>query len=420
MTATQTFPLHDLRAKIARVYEPLADARHVPGEFYASPHIADVEKERIFLKTWLCVGRVEEIPEVGDYTTCVIADEPFVLARDESREVVAYMNMCLHRGVEVVTGKGNAKDFSCPYHAWLYDIGGNLITAPRMKETHADLKNCRMRRLQSVTWRGWIFVTFNADPVPFGEFIAPFEGETLWWFKTEQCRLAEKMVIEVDCNWKLLVENLVDVYHVPVLHKGTFGGFVKKGKNDAFDVDLLPQGGWAYEQKAKAHSKTGTRTFPILPWLEGMADDTSFRAGIYPNLSLSMRVDSLRMWQVWPVTPSKTRLEIYLMFPEVAFEDPNFRTNLEDYKAFITQLVSEDASMVVSLQRAMKSPFYEPGPLSGLESAVQHIMKNYLDVVTANDMALAPRQPAAAVPASCATSPGCADAETAVTETTAT
>lgn len=385
MTVSQTFPLHDLRDKIARVYEPVADARHTPGEFYSSPEIVAIEKQRIFLMTWLCAGRVEEVENVGDYMTHVIADEPFVVARDESGEVVAYMNMCLHRGVEVVSGRGNAKDFSCPYHAWLYDIGGNLIVAPRMTQSHADLKNCRMKRLKSAVWRGWIFISFNADPVPFAEFIAPFEGQSLWWFQTDRCRLAEKMVIDVDCNWKLLVENLVDVYHVPVLHKGTFGGFVKKSKDDRFDVELLPNGGWAYEQKAKAHSKTGTRTFPMLPWLEGMADDTSFRAGIYPNLSLSMRIDSLRMWQVWPTSPSKTQLHIYLMFPPVAFEQPDFRANLEDYKAFITQLVSEDASMVVSLQRAMKSPFYEPGPLSHTETAVQHIMKNYLDVVMGNE-----------------------------------
>lgn len=382
MNAPITVPLQDLRDSISRVHLPLPDARHVPGEFYSSPHIARLEKERIFLETWLCAGRVEEIPNVGDYVTCKIVDEPFVLSRNEDGEVVAFMNMCVHRGVAVAEGKGNAKDFSCPYHAWLYDLSGNLLVTPRMGKTNADLENSRMRRLQSVVWRGWIFVSFNSEPMPFEAFIAPYENE-LWWFQTDQCRLAEKMVIKVDCNWKLLVENLVDVYHVPVLHKGTFGGFVKKSKDDSFDVRLLERGGWAYEQKAKPHSKTGQRTFPMLPWLEGMAEDTSSRAGMFPNVNLSMRVDSLRMWLPWPVAVDKTELHIYLMFPEAAFEQPDFRANLEDYKGFIEQLVAEDASMVVSLQNAMQSPFYQPGPLSGLESAVQHIMKNYLNIITA-------------------------------------
>lgn len=382
MNAPLSIPLLDLREKAAHVYRDLPEANHVPGEFYSSAYVAKLEKERIFLETWLCVGRSEEIPLPGDYTTCQIADESFVLARNEAGDINAFMNMCVHRGVAVVSGKGNAQDFSCPYHAWLYDLSGNLVTAPRMTQTKAVLKDCRMRRLKLETWRGWIFVSFNPEPMSFDDFIAPYEKE-LWWFQTDRCRMADKMVIEVDCNWKLLVENLVDVYHVPVLHKGTFGGFVKKNKTDTFDVRLLPRGGWAYEQKARPHSSTGARTFPMLPWLEGMSEDTSCRAGIYPNLSLSMRSDSLRMWQVWPISASRCVLHIYLMFPHEAFDQPDFSTNLEEYKGFITNLVAEDASMVVSLQHAMQSPFYEPGPMSHLEAAIQHIMKNYLDVVTA-------------------------------------
>jgi len=350
-------PFARMESGIEKVRAPLETARHLPGEFYSSPSIAALEKERIFLKTWLCVGREEEIPEPGDYVTCQVADEPFVLSRTKAGDVAAFMNMCLHRGVAVVEGRGNAKDFSCPYHAWLYDIEGRLIVAPKMQKSEADLKDCRLRPLRIARWRGWIFVSFNPDAEPFEEFIAVYESN-LWWFQTEQCRLAEKMVIDVDCNWKLLTENLVDIYHVPVLHKGTFGSF---NNYSNLDVKLLKNGAWAYDQKAKSHSKSGQQTFPTLPWLEGMSSDTSSRAGIFPNLNISMRYDSLRMWQVWPLSPTRTQLQIYLMFPLVAFEQPDFRANLEDYKGFVSQLVNEDVSMVKSLQHAMKSPYYEPG-----------------------------------------------------------
>ena len=181
------------------------------------------------------------------------------------------------------------------------------------------------------------------------------------------------------CNWKLLIENLVDVYHVPVLHKGTFGRFVKYG--DDFKIRLLPRGGWSYDQKAPPHSSTGKQVFPPLPWLSGMAGDTSSRAGIYPNLNLSMRFDSLRMWQVWPVTPERSQLLVYLLFAPPALDAPDFRENLETYKGFLRQLIGEDAEMVTSLQNAMASPLYEPGPLAEQEAAVHHMMKNYLDAV---------------------------------------
>lgn len=370
----------DMREKIARTREPLSRARHLPGHFYHSPEVYALEKQSIFLDTWLCVAREEEIPNAGDYLTMRVADEPFALVRQPSGGVAAFVNMCLHRGVAVVEGRGNAKDFSCPYHAWLYDLEGKLVVAPRMKTEH-DLSNCRMPQLSCATWRGWVFVSFNRNPMPFEQFIAPYEGDLLWWFKTEDMRLAEKMVIDVACNWKLLVENLVDVYHVPVLHKGTFGGMVRYGKGDTFECQLLPRGGWAYDQKAKPHSSSGAQMFPTLPWLEGRNSDTSSRAGIFPNVNLSMRLDSVRNWVVWPVSPTETQMHVYLMFPPAAFERPDFRDNLETYKEFIRRLVAEDASMVASLQTAMKSPFFEPGPMSHLESGVRHVINNYLDVI---------------------------------------
>ncbi|MGE4241518.1 aromatic ring-hydroxylating oxygenase subunit alpha [Ramlibacter sp.] len=382
-----TVPIHflDLRDRIASTREPLSRSKHLPGDFYHSADIHAVEKRKIFLDTWLCVAREEEIPNPGDYLTLRVVDEPVAVVRQPGGEVAAFVNMCLHRGVAVAEGRGNARGFSCPYHAWGYDLGGKLKVAPRMQHSECDMQGSRMPPMQCVTWRGWVFVSFNRAAMPFEEFIAPYEkDDKLWWFQTGRTRLAEKLVIEVACNWKLLVENLVDVYHVPILHKGTFGSMVRYGgTSDSFECDLLPRGGWAYDQKARPHSSGGKQMFPTLPWLEGMSDDTSSRAGIFPNVNLSMRLDSLRNWVVWPTSPTTTELHIYLMFPHAAFDDPEFAKNLEVYKAFLHKLVGEDAGMVASLQLAMKSPFFEPGPMSHLESAVRHVITNYLDVVTA-------------------------------------
>ncbi|MDR5815087.1 aromatic ring-hydroxylating dioxygenase subunit alpha [Caballeronia sp. LZ033] len=377
MNANVPLQFIDLQDRFARTREQLAAARHLPGEVYAKTDVLALEKQKIFLDTWLCVGREEELPNVGDYLTASICDEPYVLTRTTSGEISAFMNMCLHRGVAIAEGRGNARDFSCPYHAWLYDLEGKLLVAPGMGKTPLDIAGKRLKPLEVRTWRGWIFMSFNREPMPFEEFIGEF-AENTPWFRTDECRMAEKMQIEVACNWKLLVENLVDIYHVPVLHTGTFGRF-----NDYrnLDVKLHARGSWTYDQKARSHSKTGKSLFPTLPWLEGLPDDTSSRGGLFPNVTLSMRSDSLRLWQVWPIDAERTRLDIYLMFPPVAFEQPDFEANLAEYKAFVAKLVAEDASMVVSLQNAMKSPFYEPGPMSSMEVAVHHLMKAYLDAI---------------------------------------
>lgn len=253
--------LLDLRPKFKETRKKLLSARHLPGEVYSSPEIYDMEKQQIFMTYWLSVGRVEEIPNVGDYYTFQVMKESIVVSRPAPDQIVAYMNQCLHRGVEVAVGSGNAKEFSCPYHAWLYDVGGKLVVAPGMKASEVDLKNCSLRQLHVKIWRGWIFVNFSDEPMSFEDYIAPFE-EPLWWFQTDQCKLAQKVEIDVKCNWKFLVENLIDIYHVGVIHKGTFGGFVK-GEQVRFN--LLENGGWHTQYEARPHSKSGDQVFPTLP-----------------------------------------------------------------------------------------------------------------------------------------------------------
>ncbi|MFC6280818.1 MULTISPECIES: aromatic ring-hydroxylating oxygenase subunit alpha [Polaromonas] len=375
---TAEHQLHDLRPKFKNTQQKLLTARHLPGEVYSSPEIYALEKEKIFMKYWLSVGRAEELPNVGDYFTFKVMNESIVVSRPTPDKIVAYMNQCLHRGVEVAEGSGNAKEFSCPYHAWLYDVGGNLVLAPGMKASEVDLKNCSMRQLKLHIWRGWIFVNFSADPIPFEEFIAPQE-ESLWWFKTDDCKLAGKVVIDVKCNWKFLAENLIDIYHVGVIHKSTFGGFVK---GEQLKFHLEPNGAWHTSYEARPHSKSGVQVFPTLPWAEDKPSGIACKAGIYPNLNLSMRADSVRMWHIWPISPSETRIVCYLLFPEAAFSIPNYEAEMEKYRSFVTQIIAEDSVMVESLQNSASSKFFVPGPMSPLEEALYHMENHYIDVMT--------------------------------------
>lgn len=372
---TQTKLLERLGDEIAETRKNRAQARHLPGELYTSQEVASLEKAQIFMQRWLCVGRSEEISTVGDYCVRDIAGESVVLTRSASGEVNALINMCLHRGVPVTSGSGNTRRFVCPYHAWTYDLTGKLLAAPKMEDTDCDLDQAQMRRLHCTEWRGWIFINFAVKPAPFEEFIAPYEQE-LWWFKSDQCEVIEKLEIQVKCNWKLLVENLVDIYHVPILHKGTFGRRVSYANDGA--IKLLPAGGWTYEQSAKPLSFSGTQLFPQLPWLTEDSAEISNRAGMFPNIVISTRADSMRLWQVWPVSESVTKFEIYLLFPKASARPTDFDENLKEYKNFLRNVVAEDVEMVEALQTSLKSAFYTPGPMSPLESAVHHTIKCYL------------------------------------------
>src|SRR5882672_11431746 len=124
--------LLDLRPKFKETRKKLLSARHLPGEVYSSPEIYDMEKQQIFMKYWLSVGRAEEIPNVGDYFTFKVMKESIVVSRPAPDRVVAKLNQGLSGGVEGPGGKGNPREFSCPYHAWLYAVGANLVVPPEM------------------------------------------------------------------------------------------------------------------------------------------------------------------------------------------------------------------------------------------------------------------------------------------------
>jgi phenylpropionate dioxygenase-like ring-hydroxylating dioxygenase large terminal subunit len=382
MNAPNTHPLIPLQGAVSMTQLELAKARHLPGEFYTSPQIAALEKDRIWMTHWLCVGREEELAKPGDFFTLRVAGEPIVLSRESDSSIVAFMNLCLHRGVEVASGRGNCKEFSCPYHAWLYDSGGNLVVAPHMKKSAVNLQGRRLRRLHSRLWRGWIFVNFADSPaVSFEDFIAPYERE-LTWFRSERCRLADKLVFEIPCNWKFMVENLMDIYHVDVLHAPTFGKTHKKNK-DTIAHRSLPMGGWVLDLDSAPLAKDGKQLFVPLPWLEAASSGFNQKAGVFPNVNISVRYDSVRVWQLWPLGVDKTVMHVYLLFPEMTLGLPDFQESMTQYKDYIAKIVGEDASMVVSLQSNAGSRFFDPGPMSHLEGAIHHTLQYYLETMGA-------------------------------------
>ena len=208
---------------LAAVRRPIDEASHAPGWLYSSEDVHRTEIERLFMRGWLFVGRVEELSAPGDYMTLRIAGEPIVIARTPEGDLGAFYNMCVHRGVEVAQGCGNARAFKCPYHGWIYDLAGRLTGAAYMKESRGfERETQRMRPLRLDTWRGSIFVSFDEGGPALAEWMADWEKDFAF-LQPERCRLGNRIELDIACNWKFVPENLMDFYHMGVLHAKTFG-----------------------------------------------------------------------------------------------------------------------------------------------------------------------------------------------------
>ena len=142
--------------------KPLSNATAMPKELYTSNEILSLEEDLIFNKEWICVGRATEIPKVGDYFTYQLGKQPIIILRDRSKKIKAMSNICLHRMMKIVEGKGNKKSFTCPYHAWTYNLDGNLVMAKYMDKTECFNKDdLKLPELKCEVFLGWIYVTLN-------------------------------------------------------------------------------------------------------------------------------------------------------------------------------------------------------------------------------------------------------------------
>jgi len=366
-----------LARKLSAIHAELPVARYLPGEVYTSEKIAELEKARIFMTHWLCVGRIEELPEVGDYLTARIMGEPIIVVRETDANIVAFMNMCLHRGVEIAQGTGNTKRFQCPYHSWTYDCGGRLCSTPLMENAGDVLSTDQLPQLRTAIWRGWIFINFDENAATFEQYIEPFESE-LWYYRTEECRLATKIEFTVDANWKFIAENILDFYHLRTVHAGTFGKLYKVG-NDPLPAKLLPNGGGSMVFASSLRNSDPNLPFPRLPWLKESA--FSGKGMIFPNINFWCGADSLRMWHMWPISPSQTHAVCYVMLPEDSFAVPEFEAKLDKYREYVRSVIEEDRVALESLQNAAGSGRFEPGPLSHLELMLHHLMSHYASII---------------------------------------
>lgn len=368
-----------MQLNAANTRQPLERASHVPGDTYSSSEVFAREKERIFLKDWLCVARTEEIANPGDYMTFRIMEEPVLIVRDMDGIVHAFANLCLHRGVELAVGQGNTKLFRCPYHAWSYDLKGELRGAPFMGESSGfERSACKLKEVKVGLWAGWIFINFDSVAEPLETYISEF-AQDVGFLKMEDCVLGTKLVVDLECNWKLVVENLMDVYHAQTVHAKSFGKH--RGSPDRYPFHLRKYGGTCTIYEAAPMTPDGQTLFRRMPAIANKPDNFAISAHLGPNMQVIARSDNIHPLVMWPITPTTSRTIVYNLFPAEFAAEPGFQEKAQVYHDYLAFVLSEDRDMVASLQRAMSSSLFVPGRMSFLEKGIHHVLNAYLDRV---------------------------------------
>ncbi|HEX9486754.1 MAG TPA: Rieske (2Fe-2S) protein, partial [Gemmatimonadales bacterium] len=143
--------------------------RTLPGRYYNAPEIWAEERERIFARRWVCVGRAAELAQPGDYTAKRVGGESVIVVRGQDGAVRAFYNVCRHRGTRLCeTERGRLSEtIQCPYHAWTYTLDGTLIGAPHMNEVAGfDKRDYPLHQVPLAEWEGFLFINLAQEPEP--------------------------------------------------------------------------------------------------------------------------------------------------------------------------------------------------------------------------------------------------------------
>jgi phenylpropionate dioxygenase-like ring-hydroxylating dioxygenase large terminal subunit len=234
--------------------EPLSRPYTLPVEAYISPEYARAEREKLWAKVWQQVGRVEEIPEVGDYLTYEIMDDSFIVIRTGPSEIKAFANVCSHRGRPLVDtpvgahdGRGHGRAFVCAFHGWTYNVDGECVAVSLTEE------NTRLPLVAVDTWGGWIWINQDPGCRPLREWLEP-AASLLDPFELENMRFRWRRWLVFDCNWKIALEAFMETYHVPFTHPefrpfGSFLGWAKRqGVHSNIGYDAPKQKGMEENQ----------------------------------------------------------------------------------------------------------------------------------------------------------------------------
>ena len=217
-------PVADLRAAMAAPFER---ARAMPKSAYVSPEFLALERERIFAREWVCAGRSSRLAEPGDYLTLEVAGEPVIVLRDRDGALRAMSNVCRHRMCTLLEGEGHVRTLVCPYHAWTYNLDGTPARRARHDPQRGlpprRLSACRRSAARSGRAGSCSRSTPTRAPWPRGSpTLDPMIGD----YGMARLRGALPRAFRWDTNWKVLAENFMESYHLPVCHAGTIGGTV--------------------------------------------------------------------------------------------------------------------------------------------------------------------------------------------------
>ncbi len=377
--------------EIGALLDRRAPGHGLPRAFYCDPSIYEFDLRAIHARGWLMVGFDVELPKPGSYLSVMFGRWPILITRDRAGRLWAFHNSCRHRGAQICeVGRGSTARLVCPYHAWTYELSGELSHAARMGEDFVKADH-GLSPVHVESLEGAIYVCLAETPPPFEEFRARF-GPLLAPHRLGEARLAFESTLVEQANWKLVMENARECYHCARRHPelarsfpvGASGHF-DYGEDDSLDrfnarmAELaLPvgpvEGAWWQAMRfplnpgARSMTVDGEPAVAKLMCKSGEGDIGSLRWSSEPSSFCHATADHLFMFSAQPIGPRETIVVGKWLVHRDAQEGVDY--DLEQLTSLWTRTNLQDRDLCENNQRGVDSPGYVPGPYSAEAEAL--------------------------------------------------
>ena len=323
---------------------------------YRSTEWFERERATLFTDRWSLVASEADVAETGAYVASTIGNAPVVVVRGDDGELRGFQNLCRHRGMQMLDGSGRCeRAITCFYHQWRYGLDGALKVVPQRKEQFPDLDldEWGLRPASVGTWNGMVFAHPDPAAPPLASFVAPLE-EHMGSHRPGELVEVARLDLEAACNWKLFVENHIDVYHLWYLHESTLGDF----DHTRFEHIAVGRDWFSYEplrdpDVAAAQLTQGTTAIKHL--------DDRDRLGLgahllFPALMVATAAEFFATYQAVPLAADRTRIELRVR----AEPSADAGALLAATRSFI----EEDIGACERVQAGLGSPGFAVGPLA--------------------------------------------------------
>jgi Rieske 2Fe-2S family protein len=354
-------------AEIEPVLAPLERARPFPQRAFVDDGVFAFEQQRIFGRSWICVGRTDELELPGQWLRQRVGGEPILVVRGPDLRLRAFFDVCRHRGASLVgrAACGRAARLECPYHGWTYELDGRLVLAP-FAPASFDRSRGGLAATRVDEWRGFVFVTLDPAAVALERWL----GEAPPWLTAEtlaSLRRARRTEYEVEANWKLCVENFQESHHFARVHR-SLERLTPSGRAQTW-IPQTPSpwlGGTMEIEDAETVSLDGSRNGRprIVPPEKAVS---VFDAMLFPSLLTSLQPDYLLTYRLTPLAAGRTRIVADVYFHPAAFT-PDFAPR--DVYEFWDRVNAEDRAICEDQQHNAKSRAFSPACYVAVEEGM--------------------------------------------------